>query len=150
MRRIGEQYGIQFDVPAKDFIIHEGWTDAPPLIHGFDLRLKDSASSLGISWGPLETTKESMGPIDPILSSFSHIEKRKIFNDKGKQIGGDSWGYLDNGTRWRRVHLVVWVVASYGSDNEKDVASYGSVHEEDAKLFDQVISSVCYLSASGS
>jgi len=149
MRRIGNQYGFQFDVPVKYFTTHEGASDAPPLVHGFSFGLENGRSYLNISWGSLSMT-ESLRPVPPGLTDFAPGEKRKIFDDKGNLIGEDSWGYLDNGERWRRVRLIGWVVASYGSVNEKDVASYGSVHEKDAELFDRVISSACLLSAPGS
>jgi hypothetical protein len=151
MRRIGEKLGFQFDVPIKDFTIHEGTGDMPPWVHGFDLNPKNGTSSsyLDISWGSEELTMGSV-PVPPALAPASPLEKRRIFDGKGNQIGEDSWGHLDNGDRWRRVRLVGWITARYGSINEKDIPSYGSVHEKDAELFDRVINSVCVLSAPGS
>ena len=153
MKRIGGRLGFQFDVPVfkfdvpvKDFTIREGSGDETD-VSGFPLTRGNSRSYF--SWGS-ERLKPGSAPIDPALVFSGPVEKRKIFDDNGKQIGEDSWGYLDNGEYWRRVRLVGWVVAGYGSINEKDVASSGSVHEEDAELFDRVISSVCILSTSGS
>lgn len=134
MRRIGERYGFQFDVQAGDFMIHEGTSDAFPFVHGFDLHPKNSDSFLGIGWGVLQTTKETMGPDDPILNSPRRIEKRRVFDDKGNPVGEDSWGYLENGDRWRRVRFI----------GRLDV-SYNSVRERDAVLFDEVINSTCRL-----
>lgn len=139
MRRIGERYGFQFDVPVGDFIIIEGTSDAPPLVHGFDLHPKNSDSFLRIGWGGVRTTKESMRPDDPILSSSGHVEKRRVLDEKGNPIGEDSWGYLENGERWPRIRLIGWLDISYGT--------HGSVREKDAALFDGVISSACKLSS---
>jgi len=148
MRRLGEQYGYQFDVFANDFTIHEGrGTESD--VYGFTLTRENGTSYLDISW---RSERLNMGgvPVDPTLMYSGPFEKRWIFDDKGKQIGEDSWGYWGDGEFWRRVHLVGRVVASYGSINSGDIASSGSVHEKDAELFDQVINSVCRLTASGS
>lgn len=134
MRRMGNQYGFQFDVLVKDFTIREGTTDAAPLVHGFDLKPKNSVSGLDISFGG--DTMESMA-VDPARVFSSHVEQRSIFDDKGHMIGEDYWGYLNSGERWRRVRLSGWV------------AKYGFVKKKDAELFDQVINSVCILSAPG-
>ncbi len=144
MRRIGEQVGFQFDVPIRDFTVHEGSTDAPPPIHGFDIRPKNSTAYLSISWGE-ETTERR--PPDPILDSSDNIQKRTVLDDNGKTIGEESWGYWGQGERWRRVHLLGWLQLRYGSKNEREVPSYGSVHERDAALFDQIINSACHLSS---
>ena len=147
MRRIGEMgfqdVGFRFDVPIKDFTIHEGCTDAGPPICGFDIRPKNSTAWLSISWGE-ETTERK--PPDPILDSSDNVEMRRIRNDQRRLIGEESWGYWGQGERWRRVHLLGSVQARYGSKNERDVPSYGSVHERDAALFDQIINSACRLS----
>ncbi|HEX3322504.1 MAG TPA: hypothetical protein VHR84_17500 [Terriglobales bacterium] len=140
MRRIGEQVGFQFNVPLRDFTISEGSTDASPLIHGFDIRPKNSAAHLRISWG--KQTNE-MTPPDPILDLSNHIEKRKVLDDKGKPIGEESWGYRGRGEHWRRIHLLGRCQVIYGSKNEKDVPNNGYVYERDAALFDQIINSAC-------
>ena len=150
MRRIGEQMGFQdvgfrFDVPTKDFTIHEGCTDASPLICGFDIRPKSSTAWLSISWGE-ETTERK--PPDPILDSSENVEKRRILDDQRRLIGEESWGYWGQGERWRRVHLLGWIQARYGSKNATDVPGYGSVRERDAALFDQIINSACRISPS--
>ena len=49
MRRIGNRYGIQFDVPTKYFTVQEGWGDAIPVEHGFGLSPKNGQALLGIS-----------------------------------------------------------------------------------------------------
>jgi hypothetical protein len=121
-----------------DFVVTEGTSDAFPIVHGFDLHPKNSDSLLGIGWGGLRTTKESMGPDDPIFSISGHVENRRVFDDKGNPIGEDSWGYLENGEQWRRVRLIGWLGISYGTDS--------SVRDSDAALFDGVISSTCRLS----
>ncbi len=136
MRRIGDQYGFQFDVPIKDFAISEGTSDAIPVVHGFDLKLKNGVSVLGISFGSRAT--ESI-PVDPASVFSNHVEKRSIFDDKGEPIGEDDWGYLDSGERWRRIQL-----------RGRGVAKYNFVNEKEAELFDRVISSVCLLPAPGS
>lgn len=159
MKRIGEQTSFQFDVPTEDFTISEGCTDAGPPICGFDIKPKNSTALLSVSWG--EETTRQMGrsgmPPDPILGSSglasseldlsAFVGKRRVLDDEGKTIGQESWGYWGQGERWRRVHLLGWVQANYGSKDEMDVRSYGSVHERDAALFDQIINSACRLSS---
>jgi len=49
MRRIGNRYGIQFDVPKNEFTFGEGRSDAGPLVGGFDLSTKNGHSLLVIS-----------------------------------------------------------------------------------------------------
>jgi hypothetical protein len=144
IRRIGD-YGFQFDVPKNNFITHESWGDMPPGPHGYGLRPKNSTSQLDISWHS-QTMKFGGVPEIPALTSFGDVEKRRIVDNKGNVIGEDSWGYWES-ERWRRVHLLGWIAASYGSRNKSELASYGSVHETDAALFDGIISSTCRLSA---
>lgn len=156
MKRIGDQTSFQFDVPAEDFTIFEGCTDAGPPICGFDIRPKNSTALMSISWGdytPHQTGRSGMPP-DPILGSghasseldlSAFVAKRRVLDDKGENIGQESWGYWGRGERWRRVHLVEWIQARYGSKNEGDVRSYGSVYQRDAALFDQIINSACRL-----
>ncbi len=137
MRRMGDQYGFQFDVFAKDFTVSEGTQDAPPFVHGFDLRPKNSTAVLEISFR--DRPMESM-TTDPARVFSDHVEKRNIFDDKGQPIGEDYWGYLKSGERWRQVRLFKGGV----------VAKYGFINGTDAELFDRVIGSACFLSASGS
>lgn len=141
LRGIDEQVAFQFDVPIRDFTISEGCTDAPPMLCGFDTRLKNSTAHLSIELGEMDDMK----PPNPILDSLDKdkTERRRVLDDNGKLIGDESWGYWEQGERWRRVHLIGWVNASYGSKNEKVLRSYGSVHERDAALFDQIIDSAC-------
>jgi hypothetical protein len=149
MRRIGEKYGFQFDVPLESFKIVEGAGDAPGEGHGYFLPLRNGPSSLDISWGPEMSDSHQGGvPIPQALISLehAHARERSILDNKGNPIGMDSWGYLDSGTLWRRVRLPGSVAAEYGSVTEKDVANYGFVHEENAEIFDHVISSACFLS----
>lgn len=70
-----------------------------------------------------------------------------MLDEDGKPIGEESWGYGEQGERWRRVHLLGGVNVNYGSKNENDVRSYGSVHERGAVLFDKIINSACLLSS---
>jgi hypothetical protein len=148
MRRIGEQLGFQFDIPLRDFTISEGCSDAPPLICGVDIRQpKASTARLSISWG--EEIDDMRPPYpNPILDPLyeDKVEKRRVLDDKREPIGEDAWGYWGQGERWRRVRLLGWVNARYGSKNEKDLPSYGTVREQDAVLFDRIINSACRLS----
>ena len=150
MKRIGEQLDFQFnapffrfDVPVTDLTIREGGpTDTG--VRGVELKPKSSASPsyLSISWGA-EVGRVGTVPEDSILAFSGPVVKRPIIDAKGQRIGEDTWGYRDNGERWRRVRLIGWLVARYGSINAKDELSYGSVQRNDAALFDRVISSVC-------
>lgn len=158
MKRIVEQTNFQFDVRTEDFTISEGCTDAGPPICGFDIKPKNSTAWLSVSWGE-DTTRQmrrSGMPPDPILRSAglaseldlsAFVGRRRVVDDEGKTIGQESWGYWGQGERWRRVHLLGWVQANYGSKDKMDVRSYGSVHERDATLFDQIINSACRLSS---
>jgi hypothetical protein len=143
MRRIGDRWGLQFDVPVKDFTIAEGWGDAP-MGHGFNITPNNSKASLIVG----EASSVPLRPPDPILASLGR--ERKILGERGATIGRDSWGYWGQGERWRHVYFrgVGLVDVRYGSKNEKDAASYGSVHEHDAALFDHIINSACWLSSS--
>jgi len=132
MRRIGNQYGFQFDIFAKDFRIHEGTQDMPPFAHGFHLTGKNSTSPLDITFG--QRPMESMAT-DPARILSSRVEQRRIFDDKGEPVGEDYWGCLGSGERWRQVRLFKGGV----------VAKYGFVEEKEAELFDRVISSACLL-----
>ncbi len=128
MKRVGDR-GFQFDVSTKDFSISEGSSDAAPFVHGFDLVPKQSNAILKIEfgWRPME----SITP-DPALTFLKRIERRPIFDDKGKPIGEDKWGYLDTGERWRSVRF-----SGIGT------AKYGLVDRQAAEIFDRVINSVC-------
>jgi hypothetical protein len=138
MRRIGgmigDRYPLQFDIPAKDVVFHEGTSDAPPLAYGFGVRPKDSQSLLEISYGPQRNNMV----VDRARGSSIHVEKRIIVDDKRRPVGEDDWGYLGTGERWRRVRFQGWVTAEYGFVNKKD-----------AELFDQVINSSCLLPGPG-
>jgi len=132
MRRIGNRYGIQFDVPKNEFTFGEGRSDAGPLVGGFDLSTKNGHSLLVISTRrPLENVA-----IDPVRVMSKHVEKRTILDDKGLPIGEDNWGYLSSGERWRKVQFQGMVAARYSL-----------VSETEARLFDQVINSACFLPA---
>lgn len=135
MRRIGDRNGLQFDVPVRNFTVHEGWSDAAPFTHGFDLRPQNSESLLDISLGGRRLENAEA---DPRQVFSTHVEKRTIFNDKGRAIGKDDWGYLKSGERWRKVQ--------FGGG---DGAGYGFVNEKDAELFDQIINSACFLPSPG-
>jgi hypothetical protein len=150
MRRIGEQYGVQFDVPVKDFIIHEGISDSPGGGHGFDLKPKNGSSPLVISWRSDDGQEGMRPPMDRTLTFSGPVENRRIFDDNGSPVGEDSWGYWEKGEFWRRVRLRGSVIARYGSINPGGVASDGSVQKKDAELFDHVINSVCILSGPSS
>lgn len=100
IRRIGNEYGIQFDVATSDLHIHEGVEDAPPFTHGFGLTPKNSTSVLEISYGDNQSW-ESFGT-DPVLTFSEHFEKRSIFDEKGQLLGEDYWG--------------IWTEASVGGE----------------------------------
>jgi len=132
MRRIGDQFGLQFDVPAANFTIGKWMPDAPPIVLGFDVRGKNSTSLLTISFDP----PENISVVDPASVFAEHAEKRNVFDEKGHVIGEDSWSYLYSGERSRRVQL----------RGGRAVAKYDFVNERDAESFDQIIGSACLLS----
>jgi hypothetical protein len=132
IRRIGNQYGLQFDVVAKDFRLHEGTEDAAPFVHAFYLQAPSSNAALNISFG---TQAPVGGSIDRDSTMLERLETREILDSSGHSIGKDYWGYLETGERWRRVSLVGGIVAKYSFISKKDAA-----------LFDRAINSVCILS----
>jgi hypothetical protein len=133
MKRIGDGYGLQFDIPTKLITLHEGVSDTVPVVHGFGLRPKDSSSLLEISFGNHSTQGFAVDPA-PVFSA--RVEKRNIVDDRGHPIGEDYWGVLGSGERWRQVRI------SGGG-----VARYGFVNKKDADVFDRVIGSACFLPA---
>jgi hypothetical protein len=138
MHQVGEADGVQFDAPASQFTFHEGYTDAPPIIHGFGVTPKTSASTLEISIG---SRQEGAGAgVDSVEVFSEHVENRKVFDDSGQLVGEDTWGYWDRNKRWRRIHIRRSVYASYGVLN-------GKVSATDAALFDRVLSSACFPSS---
>ncbi len=142
---------LHFDAPVERFTVKCGVPDRPVGPYGgCTVQPKNSASLLNISWDPEASMKGMQPHLDPALVYSGPVVNRKVLDDDGNTAGEDSWGYWGNGEFWRRVQLRGSVVARYGSVNEKDIASYGSAPEKDAKLFDQVISSACLLSAPGS
>src|SRR6476620_2577673 len=128
MRRVGDR-GLDFDVSTKDFRITEGTTDVAPIVHGFDLAPKKSNATLEIEFG--ERPMDSIAT-DPALTFLSQVVRRPIFDDKGRQLGEDEWGYRGTGERWRRLRFT-----GIGT------AKYGLVDTRDAEKFDQIINSAC-------
>jgi hypothetical protein len=165
MKRIGGRFYFKnnlpifrFDVPTTGVnISDEGWVvgdvggEMP--LYAFMLTRGSSRSYLHIlwgdeaSWGAGGTDRRDYPIPSALLPAPGHSESHKIFDDTRNQIGEDSWGYRQNGEYWRRVHLVGFLNARYGSKNDKDIPSYGSVQEQDAAVFDQIIDSVCRLAS---
>jgi hypothetical protein len=158
MKRIGGELELdfrsrasifQFDVPAGVAIPFQGWlpTDVPGVpspVYAITLTHGSGESYLYISWGETEAIGIGRAPIPPVLAAPpGHFESHKVFDDNGKQIGEDFWGYRDNGEYWRRVHLAGFLSARYGSKNDTGIPSYGSVHEQDAAVLDQIPSVAC-------
>ena len=129
-RRVGDHY--QFDVPINGFIVNEGTQDTPPFIHGFRLKVRDSAAVLSISFG--ERPMESM-TVDPSFLFSKHVLRRTIFDSDARPIGEDYWGYSNSRDRWRSFRLFKGGV----------VAKYDLADVKEADLFDRVIRSACIL-----
>jgi len=129
MRRIGQGYGFQVDVPLPKIGVSEGMSDAPPLKHVFALTPHGSPSALKISFG----APESEG-VDPLVVFSKHLEKRRMLDDKGHLIGEDAWGYVGTGERFRRVHVGASIDLTYDFVNQRD-----------SELFDEIIDSLCIL-----
>jgi hypothetical protein len=152
MRRLGPETRMvghlvfEFDVPLEGFVIEGDTSDAPAGGYGFNLVPKNSRALLDITWDDPEDMEFMKPPIPPELISPRSAVIRKILDDEGTAVGGDSWGYWGDGELWRRVRLRGHVTARYGSIKPGDVASYGSVHQKEADLFDQIINSVCMAS----
>jgi hypothetical protein len=132
-RRIGDQYGIQFDIPEKSFAIAEGTSDAIPVMRGFHIKPQNSSSALEIYFGqrPLQTMVSNSA-----LTFSRHVDKRSVFDATGHVVGQDYWGYLGTGERSREVQFF------HGGA----IAKYQFISRREADLFDSVISSACFLS----
>jgi hypothetical protein len=137
-RRIGNRYGIQFDVPTDQVNMSEGTQDAAPFSHGFRLDIHGKAA-LSVSFGPEERPGYESPALDRAAVFSSHLEKRNILDSSGALIGEDSWGYMSARERWRRIRLRGPVYASYDHADESNSA-----------VFDRIISSACFLSSPGS
>jgi hypothetical protein len=133
MRRIGNNYGIQFDFDNSHLSVHERVEDAPPFAHGFYLQPSGGKSGLNISFGPLNLSEGTVS--DPDAAFLEHLEKRTIVDETGHPVGEDHWGYLETGERWRRVWLFKGGI----------LAKYGFVGKNYAETFDRVIESACLL-----
>ena len=130
--RIGDNAGLQFDVPSSLYTISEGTQDMPPFIHGYRIMPFNSSHVLEISVGhrPLDSIS-----IDSARIFSSHYEKRSILDHSGSIIGEDSWGYLSSGERWRRVLIYR---GGY-------VVAYDNVAKKKANQFDDIINSACVM-----
>jgi hypothetical protein len=95
----------------------------------FTITLKDRAASLHVRGGPnslrLDTADES------IIASTDFTE-RSIVNSDGEIRGIDSRGQLENGHAWR-------ITGVY----QLGMAAYSDADEKDAKVFDDVVDSMC-------
>lgn len=133
MRRIDSDFGTQFDVSERDFTVHSGIRDIPPGTL-FVVTLKDRTTKMVI-WHDDSIFNELKSAF-PVFSE--HVEERDVRTPKGRRVGTDRWGYLDSGERWRYVRFA-W----------RDAVGYWPTDLKKASFLDQVISSACFLSASG-
>jgi hypothetical protein len=131
-RRIGNPYGIQFDVAANEVTINEGIQDVAPFVHGFRLLPIHSNSVLSISFGAPEWPGSESTESDRASVISEGIEKRDILDSRRQVVGEDQWGHLHSGERWRRIRLRGSVYAHYGFASESDSA-----------VFDRIMSSAC-------
>ena len=126
-QRIKADFGTQFDISEKNFTTTTAIRDMPPSKF-YVVTLRDSVSTMVIGhddgvWG--DAGKSSR--------AFSrHVDERNRAAAKGRPVGTDKWGYLNNGERWR------YVAFSSG-----DAVGYRPASLREAILFDQLISSAC-------
>jgi hypothetical protein len=132
MHRIDSDFGTQFDLSEKDFVVHSGLRDMPPgMLYVVTLKSRSTNMVVWRDDGIFNELKSAF----PVFSE--HVEERVVRTPTGHIVGEDRWGYLKSGERWR------YVTFSRG-----DAVGYRPTRPKEASLLDQAISSACLLPAS--
>lgn len=129
-QRIGwGKYGLHFDVAQRSLKILGGKPDVDYVL--YVIRPKTGEAALELWFGPMAF---SMMPSDDELIRSETFEQRNIVKEDGRWTGVDSWGQQGDGTRWRHTAVVA------------EGAKYKDVSPEQARLFDEIVNSLCEVS----
>lgn len=127
-QRIGwGNYGLQFSVPTREVKILGGKPDVDYVRYG--IKPKGSKAYLELWFGGNAAATDADD--DQFIDSVEFAERNVVFPD-GSIVGKDSSGRLRNGRSWRHVAVMV-----------QGAAIYRDATQEDAKVFDQIIGSIC-------
>ena len=129
-KRIGwGNNGLQFDVANHEAKILGGKPDVDYVRYA--IKPRAGKSYLELWFGVYATDLDAND--DQFIDSVEFAERNVVFPD-GSLVGKDSSGLLHSGRRWRHTSVL-----------GQGAASYRAATEEDAKMFDQIISSICYV-----
>jgi hypothetical protein len=127
-KRIGwGNYGLQFSVSTHEAKILGGKPVADYVRYA--IKPRGSKAYLELWFGVYAT--ESDADDDQFIDSVEFAERNVVFSD-GSIVGKDSSGRLRNGRSWRHAAVL-----------GQGAAIYRDATQEDAKVFDQIISSIC-------
>ena len=127
-KRIGwGDRGLQFSVSTHEVKILGGKPDVDYVRYA--IKPKGSKAYLELWFGVYAT--ESDADDDQFIDSVEFAERNVVFPD-GSIVGKDSSGRLRNGRSWRHAAVV-----------GQGAAIYRDATQEDAKVFDQIIGSIC-------
>jgi hypothetical protein len=128
LRRIGSQFGPQFDVPTQQANILGGKTDVDYVRYVIKAKTGDGYLELWFGPSAFSTTPDRETLVNSVFT-----RERNVIDAGGRKIGRDTLGKFKNGRRWR--HTSVY---STGADGARYEAG-----SENAPLFDKIIDSVC-------
>jgi hypothetical protein len=130
LRRVGwGRFGLQFDVPIREFEVSGGKPDVDYVRYVIKPRTGDGYVELW--FGPYAM---SSAPEHELLINSIKVQKRTVVNASGSEVGMDSSGKLKTGELWRHTFIMLGGV---------DGAQY-KAGPENAALFDRIINSACY------
>lgn len=139
-KKIGwSEYGVHFTVPKDGVKLLGGKPDVDYLRYVIEAMKGGSLLELwfgpyAMSWDPdNELFIKSAKFIQRNLISTKPIDSQWTYADAGV-VGRDSWGQMKDGSNWRQT-------GTLGSG-----ATYKGASKEDARLFDQIINSICVTS----
>jgi len=121
------RFGLRFKVPRRDNKISGGKPDVDYLV--YTIKPKSGGGYLELWFGPYALPTD---PDDDEFINSVNFAQRDVAAVNGKAFGTDSWGQLRSGGSWR------WTgVFTQGGSR------YHAVGSEDARLFDQIVNSIC-------
>jgi hypothetical protein len=127
-KRIGwGKYGVQFTLPGHGVNLAGGKPDVDYV--RYILKPKNGASYLEFWFGSYAIPSV---PDDKLFLDSADFEQRSLAVESEGAVGGDSWGLLKNGRKWRQTTVP-----------GKGGAIYRDAGAEESSLFDQIIDSIC-------
>lgn len=131
MQRIKGDFGVQFDIPMAKFSVEQGSLDMPPE-EVFLIALKEDGAKMMVATRYYDDFRDFQGLAGAFPLFSRHVGEREVRFADGRVAGGDRWGELKSGERWR-----------YVTFHSGDAAGYRPVPLGDARWFDQVLGSAC-------